>query len=284
MVTRRLSLLGLAALTVVYGCSPITLINRLTPGDTYRRTQGIAYGPDPQVLLDVYQPVEQLAAAPVVVFFYGGSWSSGNRGEYLFVGEALASRGIVAIIADYRLYPEVRYPEFLNDSGAAVAWAFQNAVRFGGDPARIFVAGHSAGAYNAAMVALDDRWLAPWNLSPRRLAGWVGLAGPYNFLPIQDQTIKVIFGFPDTPKDSQPVAHVTEHVAPTLLMVARNDRFVYPERNTEVLAEKLRERNDPVTVKTYGGVSHTTLIGAMSRPLRSLAPVLDDFSGFVLSH
>jgi acetyl esterase/lipase len=284
MVTRRLSLVGIAALTLVYGCSPVTVLNRLARDDTYVRTPDVAFGGDAQLRLDIYQPRALPLRAPVVVFFYGGSWSSGEREQYLFVGEALASRGIVTVIADYRLYPQVRYPDFLRDCAAAVAWTFQNIEAYGGDPARIFVAGHSAGAYNAAMIALDERWLQPFGLEPRRLAGLVGLAGPYNFLPIVDDDIKPIFNVPVAQPDSQPVAHVSGHAPPTLLLVARGDRLVYPERNTEVLAREMRERGDAVTVKTYGGVSHTTLIGAMARPLRSLAPVLDDFSSFVLAH
>jgi acetyl esterase/lipase len=284
MVTRRLSLVGIAALALVYGCSPVTVLNELAPGDTYVRSTDLAYGPDPHMLLDVYQPSARPRDAPVVVFFYGGSWQSGSRAEYLFVGEALASRGIVTVIADYRLYPEVRYPDFLRDCAGAVAWTFRNIARYGGDPQKIFVAGHSAGAYNAAMIALDERWLKPWDLAPAKLAGWIGLAGPYNFLPIVDEDIKPIFGAPNTPADSQPVAHVTKGSPATLLLVAKNDRFVYPERNTDVLADEMRALGDAVTVKSYDGVSHTTLIGSMARPLRGLAPVLDDFSTFVLTH
>jgi acetyl esterase/lipase len=284
MASRRLSLASIAILTLLYGCSPVAVLNQLTPSGTYLRTPDVAYGPDPHMRLDVYRPSSLPADAPVVVFFYGGSWSSGGREEYLFVGEALASRGIVTVIADYRLYPEVRYPEFLKDCAAAVAWTFQHVAQYGGNPDRIFVAGHSAGAYNAAMVALDPRWLAPWNLKPSQLAGFVGLAGPYNFLPIVDEDIKPIFGAPNTPLDSQPIAHVTGPAPRTLLLVARSDRFVFPDRNTEVLAARLREQGDPVTVRSYGGVSHTTLIGSMARPLRVLAPVLDDFSSFVLAH
>jgi acetyl esterase/lipase len=283
MITRRFALLGIAALSVCHGCSPIAVLNTLAPSSTYRRTRDVAYGPDARMRLDIYQPAGVTQAAPVVVFFYGGSWSSGRREDYLFVGEALASRGIVTVLADYRLYPQVRYPEFLEDCAAALAWTFTHIDGYGGDPLRVVVAGHSAGAYNAAMLALDGRWLGAHRISPARLAGFVGLAGPYNFLPITGAGVKLIFNDPYTPLDSQPVAHVHPGAPAALLLAAMNDRFVFPDRNTQVLAEKLREAGDQVTVNIYPGLSHTTLIGAMSKPLRGLAPVLDDFSAFVLA-
>jgi len=284
MNSRRLTFFALAALTVVYGCSPVGVINRLTPSDTYVRTAAIAYGARPRQRLDIYQPGDRPSHAPVVVFFYGGSWSSASREDYLFVGEALASRGIVTVIADYRLYPEVRYPEFLTDRARAVAWTIREISTYGGDPHRIFVSGHSAGAYNAAMLALDPRWLRRQGVSSRDLAGFIGLAGPYDFLPITDVDIRPIFNAPDTPADSQPMNHVTPDAPPALLLAATQDRFVFPDRNTKVLAARLRAAGDEVTVKLYPNVTHITLIGAMVKPLRRLSPVLDDFSSFVLSH
>ncbi|MEO7886302.1 MAG: alpha/beta hydrolase [Polaromonas sp.] len=140
-------------------CSGADLLNATVATDTYRRTDSIAYGPEPRQKLDVYQPQGELRNAPIVVFFYGGSWSTGERADYRFVGEALASQGIVAVVADYRLSPAVRYPVFVQDSARAVRWARDHAAEYGADPARLFVMGHSAGAYNAAMVALDARWL-----------------------------------------------------------------------------------------------------------------------------
>jgi acetyl esterase/lipase len=281
MVTRRLALLQVGLLSLCYGCSGTAVLNSLAPNATYRRERDIAYGPDPRMRLDVYLPTRSTGAAPVIVFFYGGSWSSGERGDYLFVGEALASRGYVAVIADYRLYPQVRYPQFVEDCALAVRWNFDHIGSHGGDVSRIVVAGHSAGAYNAAMLALDDRWLAGVGLSPQRLAGFIGLAGPYNFLPITGADIKPIFNDPNTPLDSQPAAHAHPGAPPALLIAARRDTFVFPERNTEVLAERLKAAGDQVTVRLYDGVSHTTLIGAMGKPLRGLAPVLDDISAFV---
>ena len=148
---------------VLAGCSPLRLVNGLAPSRTYRATNGLAYGAHPRYRLDVYRPAEQAGPAPVVVFFYGGHWRSGERGDYLFVGEALASRGFLALIPDYRLHPEVRFPAFLEDGAKAVRWALSHAAEHGGDPGRLFLMGHSAGAYNAAMLALNPAYLsAAW--------------------------------------------------------------------------------------------------------------------------
>ena len=283
----RLSLILPALVGLLAGCSGAgsRIINALTPSAGYVETRDIAYGDGPRRRLDVYRPagLPAGAKAPVVVFFYGGSWRTGSKADYRFVADALTSRGIVTVIADYRLYPEVRYPEFLDDTAAAVAWTFREIDRHGGDPTRIFVAGHSAGAYNAAMIAFDPRWLARQGLAPNQLRGFIGLAGPYNFLPIQDEAVKPVFDGPNPPPDSQPIDHVTPESIPSLLIAAKNDRFVYPEVNTEAMAERLRAAGAEVTVVVHTGVNHVTLIAAMSRALRALAPVAKEFSDFVLS-
>lgn len=266
-------------------CSAVDLLNATVPTDTYQRTEGLAYGPEPRQLLDVYHPKTQAGAspAPMVVFFYGGSWSSGERADYRFVGEALASRGIVAVIADYRLSPAFRYPVFLQDSARALRWALEHAAEQGADPSRVFVMGHSAGAYNAAMLALDPRWLAAEGLKPSRLAGWIGLAGPYDFLPIGDPQTQVAFNWPATPADSQPLAHASSASPPALLLAAREDKTVSAQRNTVAMAERLRASGVRVASELYDGVGHVTLLASMASVLRGRAPVLDRVSGFVQS-
>ena len=264
-------------------CSGVDLLNATVATDTYRRTEGLAYGLDARQRLDVYQPTAGIQKSPMVVFFYGGSWSSGERGDYRFVGEALASRGIVAVLADYRLSPAFRYPSFVEDSAGAVRWAFDNAARFGADAQRIFVMGHSAGAYNAAMVALDSRWLASVDLSPSRLAGWIGLAGPYDFLPIGDPQTQVAFNWPETAPDSQPLAYASKASPPALLLAPRQDTIVNPQRSTVAMAERLQRSGVRVESELFDGVSHVTLLASMAQVLRSRAPVLERVRGFVQS-
>jgi acetyl esterase/lipase len=285
---RWLGLFGLLGITpLLQACSPLRVINATVSTDTHTVLADQAYGALPRQQLDVYRPAEARPDAPLAVFFYGGSWSSGDRSDYRFVGEALASRGIVTVVADYRLSPEVSYPAFLQDCALAVKWAHDNAARLGASRQRLFTVGHSAGAYNAAMMALDPRWLAGVGLQPGALAGWAGLAGPYDFLPIGLSDVKKAFNWPDTPPDTQPLFHVKAGPpVPShrvLLLAARSDILVNPQRNTVAMAEALQAQGAPVDVELFDRVSHTTLIGAMARPLRGLAPVLDRLSGFLLT-
>lgn len=278
----RRSLLAMLP-ALLTACSAVDLLNATVSTDTYRRTPGLPYGEHPRQRLDVYQPVDATGRAPMVLFFYGGSWSSGERADYRFVGEALAASGIVAVIADYRLSPAFRYPAFVQDSARAVGWAVAHGAGHGADPARIFVMGHSAGAYNAAMVALDPRWLAAEGLQPSRLAGWIGLAGPYDFLPIGDRQTQVAFDWPRTPADSQPLFHASPASPPALLLAPADDRVVNSRRSTVALARRLQSSGVYVESALFDSVSHVTLVASLASVLRDRAPVLERVSAFVKS-
>lgn len=275
------AMFGGVLLLVLSACSPVKLLNALTPDSTFDKAAGIAYGDDPRQKLDVYVPRHALPDAPVVVFFYGGSWNSGAREDYNFVGEALASRGIVAVVADYRLYPQVRYPLFLQDAARAVAWTKANIREFSGNPQRLYLMGHSSGGYNAAMLALDGDLLAAAGMSPKDLRGWIGLAGPYDFLPIENPAVRPVFFWPNSPPQSQPINHVSRDAPPALLIAASRDELVNPTRNTGGLAHKLRAAGVPVQDFYYSRPNHITLVATLSRPLRGLAPVLDQVVGFI---
>lgn len=282
----RLGAWGAALVALLSGCSSTGVLDRLVPSDTYVTPPAtVAYGTDVRQKLDVYKPlpanVQGTGPAPLVVFLYGGSWTNGERADYRFVGEALASRGIVAVIADYRVSPAHRYPAFVQDSASAVAWALSHAAEVGADPARVFVMGHSAGGYNAAMVALDARWLRAAGHDPRQLAGWIGLAGPYEFLPIGDPDVQVAFDWPNTKPDTQPINHVSPQAPRTLLLAAKNDDKVNPTRNTVALAGKLQGAGVNTTLKLLDSLSHVTLVAAMATPLNFLGPVAGEVADFV---
>jgi len=269
-----------AMAALLTGCSATGALNALVASDTYQGEQGVAYGPDPRQKLDVYKPLGNVAGAPVVVFFYGGNWSAGDRADYRFVGEALAASGAIAIVADYRLSPQVRWQQILQDCALATRWAFDRAPALGGDPRRIYLMGHSAGGYNAAMLALDSRWLRAQGLSPERLAGWIGLAGAYDFLPIVDPRVRVAFNWPDTPLDSQPITHVSARSPRALLLSAANDKVVSPTRSTVAMGQRLQAAGVPVQYELLDKVSHVTIVGAVARPLNFLAPVLAQIVAF----
>ncbi len=276
--------LPLLAVVALAACAPVRVVNALASATGgHRVSEGVAYGTLSRQKLDIYTPAIPAPADgwPVVVFFYGGSWNTGERAEYQFVGSALASRGVLTLVADYRLYPEVRYPEFLNDSAQALAWGLEQASRLGGNRKRMFVMGHSAGAYNAAMLALDARWLAAVGHSPGELAGFIGLAGPYDFLPTDNPAAQPVFFHPNYPPKSQPIDFPSAASPRTFLGAPVNDKVVSPTRSTKSLAAKLEAAGAPVTLRMYERASHTTLIGAFAWPLRFVAPVLDDVVSFI---
>ena len=242
-------------------------------------TLSVAYAGRPRHTLDICRPVDA-SAAPVVMFFYGGGWRRGNKRLYRYVAKALARRGYVAVVPDYRVYPEARYPDFIEDAALAVRWVKDNAARFGGDPKKIFLQGHSAGAHIAAMLAIDGRWLHKVGLAPGRdIVGLIGIAGPYDFMPLRDEILKVIFGGAERP-ETQPIFHVSPGAPPALLMTGSRDRLVEPGNSTR-LAERLRATGNAATVLTYRRVGHYLIIAALAPLLRFLVPVLRDVDAFI---
>ncbi len=270
---------GLAMLLPGLGCAPARLLNAVVPSSGFELEPDLAYGRLPRQQLDVYRPEAASAPRPVVLFLYGGSWQFGSRGDYRFVGQALASRGLIAMVADYRVWPEARFPTFVEDAAAAIAWARQNAGRFGGDPARVYLMGHSAGAHIAALLALDERYLAEVGLTPTALAGVIGLAGPYDFLPITDPTLKQVFDVPDL-RTTQPITFAGPDAPPALLATGEQDLTVAPA-NSERLAARLEQSGNEVELKRYRQIGHISIALALAAPFRWLAPVLDDVARFV---
>jgi acetyl esterase/lipase len=261
------------------GYSPTTVLNGLVWRHGFEITRSVAYGEGPRRTLDVYRP-SAAAASPVVIFFYGGSWQSGSKEMYLFVAAALAQRGYLTLVPDYRVYPEVRYPGFIEDGALAVQWAKQHAARFGGDPEKLFVMGHSAGAYIAAMLAIDEGWLQAIGLAPHQdITGLIGISGPYDFLPLKSDILKAIFGGANR-TETQPIAYVCGGEPPALLLAGSADDTVDPG-NTHRLAEALHAAGNDVKAVAYAGVGHLATVGAFAWPLRFIAPVLPDVDSFI---
>jgi acetyl esterase/lipase len=265
-------------------CSTVGVLNAVEPRFGIATTRDLVYQPGPRGKLDVYRPRQATGSTPVVVFLYGGGWDQGAKAEYAFIGDALASKGFVTFIPDYRLYPEVRWPAFLEDNAKAVRWVKDHAAEFGGDPSKLFLVGHSAGAYNAVMLSLDRRWLATVGMDPRRdLRGTVGLAGPYDFLPLRSDELKAIFGPVNTRPATQPINYVDGQGPPLFLATDDGDKVVDPG-NTTRLAAKIRADGGSVETRTYRGLSHALLLGVVAAPLRFLAPVLKDVTAFIEGH
>ena len=253
-------------------------VNTFARGRNVEITRDVRFAEGRRGLLDVYAPKHAIDA-PLVVFFYGGGWEDGTKADYRFAAMALAKRGIVTVVPDYRLYPDVRFPDFIQDGAKAVRWARRNATEFGADPGLIFLVGHSAGAYIAAMLALDKTRLDPASLSA--LAGVVGLAGPYDFLPLKSDVLKRIFAPAGGDlRTSQPIAYARGDAAPMLLVTGLKDDTVRPE-NSRKLATRIRALGGRAETRFYKRVDHTLVMGAFSPLLRPLAPSLRDTLAFI---
>lgn len=277
-----------ASLLALTGCSPAGLLNtfdRLGASDGVRRVaQGAPYGAHPRHKLDVWAPrIAKGETLPVVIFFYGGGWASGSRGDFGFAGAAYAGQGFVAVVPDYRLVPSVRFPVFVEDGALAVKWARDNAARFGGDPKRITLAGHSAGGYNAAMLALDRRYLQQAGVDPKIIRAAASLAGPMDFYPFTEARGKAAFGAWAKPAETQPINFARRDAPPMFLAHGSGDRVVYPH-NSRNLARRLNELGAPATLRVYPGASHVDLVLALSRPFRGRVPVLDESAAFLRKH
>ena len=242
-------------------------------------TASIRYAEGARHTLDVCRP-KTAAAAPVIVFFYGGGWRSGSKRTYRYVAKALARRGYVAVLPDYRIYPQARYPDFLDDGALAVRWVKDHVREFGGDPGKIFLMGHSAGAHIAAMLAIDATWLRKIGLAPGRdIAGLIGISGPYDFLPLRDRRLVTIFGGANRP-ETQPISHVTPGAPPALLLTGDKDNVVGAGNSTR-LAERLRAAGNQATAIVYPRVGHYIIVAAIAPAIRVLAPVLRDADAFI---
>ena len=268
-------------LLLLASCSPAALLNATVPSSGVAVTRDVAYAAGLRHTLDIYRP--ERPGGPLVVFLYGGSWRTGDKAGYAFVALPLARRGAVVVVPDYRLYPEVQFPAFLDDNAAAVAWAFAHAAALGADPRAVFVVGHSAGAYNAAMLALDPGYLARAGVSRDRLAGVVGIAGPYDFLPMTDPDLFPVFAPVQDGPASQPVHYVDGRNPPLLLLAGDADTTVLPQ-NTESLARHVREAGGQVGSRVYPGVGHIGVVIAFTPLFEGWAPVLDDVWGFIWLH
>lgn len=254
----------------------------LRPGVLSKGARDVAYGAHPRQRMDIYVPRDSAdTPKPVVFFIYGGSWANGAKETYSFVGDAFSARGFVTVIADYRLVPEVRFPDFIVDGALALRFVRDNIASFGGSPQDLHLVGHSAGAYNAMMLTLDKRYLAAVGMRAGEIRSTVGLSGPYDFLPFDIDVTKDAFGNARDPAQTQPVNFARRDAPPILLATGCEDTTVLP-RNSERLASALRKAGArSVSLKIYPGLGHAGTATALSRLLDWQAPVLQDVTAFL---
>lgn len=259
-------------------CGSLKTFNAVVPFDDAKRiAHNLPFGADPRQSLDIYTPNTTPSGQPlpVIIFIYGGSWATGDKGDYAFVGAALASRGFITVLPDYRLVPTARFPDFVNDGAQALRWTQDNIGRFGGDPKQIVLMGHSAGAYNAMMIALDTRFLIAAGVKDNSVKGVVGIAGPYDFYPFDVKATQDAFGLFAEPAQTQAISFARKDAPPILLLTAADDTTVKP-RNAQSLAFKLKEEGAIVENKIYPDLGHVGILLSLSRALRYKASTLDD--------
>ena len=278
----------IAVLALLYWYSPplaLNILNDLVPGEggVRRVAEGVPFANGNA--LDVWaRPAPPNARRPVLVFFYGGAWVKGRRREYAFVAKAFAARGFVVVVPDYRKVPGVRFPAFVQDGAAAVRWTHDNIARFGGDPGRIVLSGHSAGAYIAVMLALDRRYLAAAGVDPAVVRAVAGLCGPYDFYPFtSDRAVAALGNAPD-PRQTQPISFARADAPPLLLVTGTADEEVRPRNAVSLAAREAALGNRTTMLREYKGLSHNDVIMAMSKPFRRRAPVLAESIAFFAAH
>ena len=275
---------GLGGLYLYSPAGSLDLLDEWYPGGPriVRVAEDIPFAPGTTNRLDIWAaPAPAHSRRPVLIFFYGGSWVSGRRQDYGFVGRAYASCGFITIIPDYRKVPQVRFPAFIQDGAAAVRWAHDNIARYGGDPERIVLVGHSAGAYIAVMLALDGRYLAADGLMPGTIRAVAALAGPYDFYPFTWPEAQAALGNAPDPRQTQPIHFVRRNAPPLWLATGMEDRTIAPRNSFALAAREKAVGAASVTVRPFRGLDHTDLVKALARPFRSSAPVLRESSAFL---
>jgi len=281
-VSRRTAFAYLSVL-VTAACTRVEFIAVNVPAafGSYSRQANLSYGSAPQHRLDVYIPDKPAAKPrPLVFFLHGGRWRWGDKADYRFVGAALTELDYVAVVPNYRHWPQVRMAGFMDDAAHAALWAAAHAEKFGADPSRLYVMGHSAGAHMAALLTLDTRYFAAARGPAPPIAGVIGLSGAYDFLPLLEPDVQDMFGPPERYPDSQPINFVRPDAPPMLLVHGLQDSTVWP-KNSRNLATASRARGVPVTLKLYHQLKHADTVAALSTPLRTRASTLSDIAAFV---
>jgi acetyl esterase/lipase len=261
------------------GSSPAMLLNITVPRSSYRVHRDIAYGDGPRQKFDLYLPKTFMPPAPVVLFFYGGAFRAGRKEEYRIVGEALASKGIITAVADYRIFPNGHFPDFLEDGARALATLHARVAEFGGDPSRIFLAGHSAGAYISVMLAANPAYLRAAKADLSFIRGVIAIAGRYHELPLGDSIAHEIFGGPAR-AETRPATYIDGKRPPILFLAGAKDGKEVLESH-RLLAAHLREKSSNVEERTYPNVGHMGIMVALAPGFRKRAPLRDDIVRFV---
>jgi acetyl esterase/lipase len=268
-------------LVLLAGCSPLAYVN-FQVSRTLQTAKDIAYGKEEGQLLDVYTRPD-ISSKGIIIFVHGGYWDTGTKNDYPFVADSFTERGYTTVVAGYRLVPTVTFPGYVEDIALAVKWTVDNIAQYGGNPEKIFLMGHSAGAHITALVAFDERYLQRQELPSNTIDGFIGLAGPYDFLPVAPDDVRSIaaLGPVETYPDTQPINFVDSNDPPAFIGYTLKDRTVNPN-NSILFAQKIREVDGSLEEHIYDGVDHVTILGSLARASRFFnEAILDDILAFL---
>lgn len=278
-VNMRVLLSALSAL-MVSACSSASFFvaNMPVAFSDSKRHENISYGEYQWQKLDIYVPKNISKPAPVLVFFYGGRWSFGTKEQYAFAALPFVEKGYIVVIPDYSKYPDVKFPVFVQDAAKAVAWTHDHIGEYNGDKERLYLSGHSSGAHLAALVSADPQYLKSYSKSRNIITAFAGLAGPYDFIP-EDDDLKDMFGPPENYSNMQVPSFIDGNQPPMLLLHGADDTTVI-QRNLNRLRDKIGQKGGAVETKIYPGIDHKEIVGALSWVWHDKAPVGDDMIAF----
>jgi acetyl esterase/lipase len=270
---------------IVSGCMSVatSLVNAPSYFGKLTRESNLAYGEEAHQRLDIYRHKgwQTGQQRPVLLFIHGGRWTSGKKEHYRFLAARMAKEGFLVVIPDYAKYPEVKFPAMMRDPALALAWTFRYITDYGGDSRRIYVMGHSSGAHMGALLASDSRYLQAYDLSPSAIRAFVGLAGPYAFIP-EDEDLKDMFGPPQNYPQMQVPTHIDGDEPPMLLLHGEKDELV-GRFNYEKLAEAIKVKGGMVETRLYPNVGHMGIIASFARSAETEPRVARDATRFFLA-
>ncbi|MDF1815136.1 MAG: alpha/beta hydrolase [Verrucomicrobiales bacterium] len=239
-----------------------------------------SYGEHSRQKLDVLSP-DEAQDLPVVVFIHGGGWIRGDKKIYRFVQRRLEEEGIVSVSANYRLSPEVTFPAFIDDGAAVVAWTKENIAAHGGDPNRIYLMGHSAGAHTVAMLGLDESYLEKVGVERDAIKGVIPIAAPLMLKASQVPQLSFVFG---AARDEEmwPLGFIDGNEPPFLLLQGEQDPLVQPI-HSKVAKQMIEAKGGSVTAHYFKDHDHMSIIGAFASKFEKkgniMVPILTMISG-----
>ncbi|MFP6901579.1 MAG: alpha/beta hydrolase [Opitutales bacterium] len=242
----------------------------------------LAYGKHERQKLDVVWSAEN-KASPVVIFFHGGSWRWGVKDFYRDIGKEFAKQGVTFVVANYRLYPEVRFPAFVEDAARVVKWTRQHIGRYGGKPDAIFLMGHSSGAHIVSHLALNESYIEAVGGDFSWIKGVIGLSGPYTFQPSEEWLYNDVFHPLSKSPKVVPISLVDGDEPPFLVLHGRHD-YLVDVKQAEAFVQRIEEKGGEVTKRIFHLHGHFSMMRRITSWYFPPKGILHEVLDFVEDH